>query len=149
MQERGKTLCLPSSVKSPSLHNDLAQRLCSLQERDKLSVAAEGATSLRIKTQEILAKEEQVRALLASNKLKLDNLLGTRGKGGTHSAEASNNRSFHSMERRKWKNIVHLQLMLDMLDGTTSISHFLCNFTLCVECRPRFSSCKRCSKRQT
>ena len=51
------------------------------QERDKLTVAAEGATRLRIKNQEILAKEEQVRALLASNKSKLDNLLGTRGKG--------------------------------------------------------------------
>lgn len=52
-----------------------------MQERDRLSVAAEGATSLRIKTQEVLAKEEHLRALLASNKLKLDNLLGTRGKG--------------------------------------------------------------------
>lgn len=44
-------------------------------------MAAEGATRLRIKNQEILAKEEQVRALLASNKSKLDSLLGTRGKG--------------------------------------------------------------------
>lgn len=44
-------------------------------------MAAEGATRLRIKNQEILAKEEQVRALLASNKTKLDRLLGTRGKG--------------------------------------------------------------------
>ena len=44
-------------------------------------MAAEGATRLRIKNQEILAKEEQVRALLASNKTKLDSLLGTRGKG--------------------------------------------------------------------
>ncbi len=52
-----------------------------VQERDKLTVAAEGATRLRIKNQEILAKEEQVRALLASNRTKLDNLLGTRGKG--------------------------------------------------------------------
>ena len=51
-----------------------------VQERDKLTVAAEGATRLRIKNQEILAKEEQVRALLA-NRTKLDNLLGTRGKG--------------------------------------------------------------------
>lgn len=48
-----------------------------------MTVAAEGATRLRIKNQEILAKEEQVRALLASNKTKLDNLLGTRGKGTT------------------------------------------------------------------
>jgi len=53
----------------------------NVQERDKLTVAAEGATRLRIKNQEILAKEEQVRALLASNRTKLDNLLGTRGKG--------------------------------------------------------------------
>ena len=52
-----------------------------VQERDKLTVAAEGATRLRIKNQEILAKEEQVRALLASNRTKLDNLLVTRGKG--------------------------------------------------------------------
>lgn len=52
-----------------------------VQERDKLTVAAEGATRLRIKNQEILAKEEQVRALLASNRTKLDNLLGTRGQG--------------------------------------------------------------------
>ena len=62
--------------------------LCCSQERDKLSVAAEGATSLRIKTQEVLAKEEQVRALLASNKLKLDNLLGTQGKGVPPPADA-------------------------------------------------------------
>lgn len=52
-----------------------------MQERDRLTVAAEGATRLRIKNQEILAKEEQVRALLASNRSKLDSLLGTRGKG--------------------------------------------------------------------
>lgn len=52
-----------------------------MQERDTLTVAAEGATRLRIKNQEILAKEEQLRALLASNRTKLDSLLGTRGKG--------------------------------------------------------------------
>ena len=52
-----------------------------VQERDKLTVAAEGATRLRIKTQEILGKEEQLRALLASNRTKVDHLLGAPGKG--------------------------------------------------------------------
>ena len=52
-----------------------------LQERDKLSIAAEGATRMRIKNQEVLDKEEQIRALLAANRNKLDHLLALRGKG--------------------------------------------------------------------
>lgn len=63
-----------------------------MQERDTLTVAAEGATRLRIKNQEILAKEEQVRALLASNRSKLDSLLGTRGKGAVQVQHKLNSR---------------------------------------------------------
>lgn len=71
------TIC----CKTAMLH---IRRDWAMQERDTLTVAAEGATRLRIKNQEILAKEEQVRALLASNRAKLDSLLGTRGKGVAH-----------------------------------------------------------------
>ena len=52
-----------------------------MQERDKLTIAAEGATRMRIKNQEVLDKEEQIRALLAANHAKLDRLLALRGKG--------------------------------------------------------------------
>ena len=51
------------------------------QERDKLTVAAEGATRMRIKNQEVIDKEEQIRSLLAANRTKIDNLLATQGKG--------------------------------------------------------------------
>lgn len=36
---------------------------------------------MRIKNQEVLDKEEQIRALLAANRNKLDHLLSLRGKG--------------------------------------------------------------------
>ena len=55
--------------------------MSNMQERDKLTIAAEGATRMRIKNQEVLDKEEQIRALLAANHNKLDHLLALRGKG--------------------------------------------------------------------
>ncbi|KAA6427219.1 MAG: DNA repair Rad50 [Trebouxia sp. A1-2] len=81
-QDKLQRLNLDAEVAKRQTALDELQRKASAlrQERDKLTVAAEGATRLRIKNQEILAKEEQVRALLASNRTKLDNLLGTRGK---------------------------------------------------------------------
>ncbi|KAL3148389.1 DNA repair protein rad50 [Trebouxia sp. C0009 RCD-2024] len=81
-QDKLKRLNLDAEVaKHQAALDDLQRRASALrQERDTLTVAAEGATRLRIKNQEILAKEEQVRALLASNRAKLDSLLGTRGK---------------------------------------------------------------------
>ncbi|DBB04466.1 hypothetical protein WJX77_008210 [Trebouxia sp. C0004] len=82
VQDKLQRMNLDAEVAKHQTALDELQRKASAlrQERDKLTLAAEGTTRLRIKNQEILAKEEQVRALLASNRTKLDNLLGTRGK---------------------------------------------------------------------
>lgn len=36
---------------------------------------------MRIKNQEVIDKEEQIRSLLAANRTKINHLLATRGKG--------------------------------------------------------------------
>ncbi|KAK9866483.1 hypothetical protein WJX84_001219 [Apatococcus fuscideae] len=57
--------------------NELQDKVSNLrQERDGLSTAAEGATRLRIKRQELLHKEEALTSLVTSRRTKLQAFLG-------------------------------------------------------------------------
>lgn len=58
-----------------------------MQERDGLSTAAEGATRLRIKRQELLKKEEALMSLVNSRRVKLQAFLGIPdGAGRSHAS---------------------------------------------------------------
>lgn len=75
-------MCTPPGCNNTHcIHSVSHPTPAGVQERDKLTIAAEGATRMRIKNQEVLDKEEQIRALLAANRTKLEHLLSLRGKG--------------------------------------------------------------------
>lgn len=71
-------ICLGPN-RSELLHCCIEPCFRAMQERDGLSTAAEGATRLRIKRQELLYKEEALSTLLTSRCGKLQAFLGGSG----------------------------------------------------------------------
>ena len=81
--------------------------LVLLQERDGLSTAAEGATRLRIKKQELLKKEEALTSLVNSRRARLQAFLGmSDGAGERHDAMSSRSYAL------KWPTLLCMQSLL-------------------------------------
>ena len=72
----GKIICCGVEENCPTM---------AVQERDGLSTAAEGATRLRIKRQELLYKEEALSSLITSRRGKLHGFLGIAEGAGVPS----------------------------------------------------------------